>query len=496
MRDNSKRISVKELNEKYPFINWKLYFEKLFEFYSINKVKLDNFEVKIHDVKLLEKINNIILESDIKTVTTYLEWYAINELYHRISSYNYYNFIFNNLIDEYYQSSEDIIFNNDNNLPTYYYENDDTQTDFYDFENELPSDHEFYHEDTFDEDDPNSKIEHCARVISDTMPDAITKFIADNVYSINVKNIEKELKQMFNNIKEAMVNRISNLEWLEEETKKKGLEKLEKKKLNIGINDVLNLKELYQKYQYLENRNIDDFTLNLDANIAETGIHLKNLVLNGSFDDDVMINAFNDEETNTIHISYPIVHSPFYIDNEKDYLNYGAIGMVIAHELIHSYDNNNRYIFANEGNISWLTEDDNKDYDELIQCFIDQYNHFLVKDGKYIDGEETLAENIADNGSISKAYDAWKLSLLKDPENASKHNRLLPGFSDYTLDQLFYISFAQTQCKIENDYFLTDTHSTGKARINVVLQNSEHFAKTFNCPLNSSMNPESKCVIW
>ena len=120
------------------------------------------------------------------------------------------------------------------------------------------------------------------------MPDAIAKFIADNVYSINVKNIEKELKQMFNNIKEAMVNRISNLEWLEEETKNKGLEKLEKKKLNIGINDVLNLKEIYQKYQYLENRNIDNFTLDLNANTAETGIRLKNLVLNGSFDDDVV----------------------------------------------------------------------------------------------------------------------------------------------------------------------------------------------------------------
>jgi len=120
------------------------------------------------------------------------------------------------------------------------------------------------------------------------MPDAIAKFIADNVYSINVKNIEKELKQMFNNIKEAMVNRISNLEWLEEETKNKGLEKLEKKKLNIGINDVLNLKELYKKYQYLENRNIDNFTLNLNAIIAETGIRLKNLVLNGSFDDVVV----------------------------------------------------------------------------------------------------------------------------------------------------------------------------------------------------------------
>jgi len=120
------------------------------------------------------------------------------------------------------------------------------------------------------------------------MPDAIAKFIADNVYSINVENIEKELKQMFNYIKEAMVNRISNLEWLEEETKNKGLEKLEKKKINIGINDVLNLKEIYQKYQYLENRNIDNFTLDLNANTAETGIRLKNLVLNGSFDDDVV----------------------------------------------------------------------------------------------------------------------------------------------------------------------------------------------------------------
>ena len=120
------------------------------------------------------------------------------------------------------------------------------------------------------------------------MPDAIAKFIADNVYSINVENIEKELKQMFNYIKEAMVNRISNLEWLEEETKNKGLEKLEKKKINIGINDILNLKEIYQKYQYLENKNIDNFTLDLNANTAETGIRLKNLVLNGSFDDDVV----------------------------------------------------------------------------------------------------------------------------------------------------------------------------------------------------------------
>ena len=124
------------------------------------------------------------------------------------------------------------------------------------------------------------------------MPDAIAKFIADNVYSINVENIEKELKQMFNYIKEAMVNRISNLEWLEEETKNKGLEKLEKKKINIGINDILNLKEIYQKYQYLENKNIDNFTLDLNANTAETGIRLKNLVLNGLFDDDVVIIHF------------------------------------------------------------------------------------------------------------------------------------------------------------------------------------------------------------
>ncbi|OUM59294.1 hypothetical protein PIROE2DRAFT_15212 [Piromyces sp. E2] len=108
----------------------------------------------------------------------------------------------------------------------------------------------------------------------------------------------------------------------------------------------------------------------------------------------------------------------------------------------------------------------------------------------------TLAENIADNGGIDRSYEAWQKSILKNPKQATKRNQILPGLSDYTMDQLFYIAYGQSHCAIEDEYIIRDAHAPGIARVNLVLSNSKHFAKTFNCPTGSKMNPENKCHLW
>ena len=91
---------------------------------------------------------------------------------------------------------------------------------------------------------------------------------------------------------------------------------------------------------------------------------------------------------------------------------------------------------------------------------------------------------------------------MEDPETVKKENKKLPGLTQYTADQLFFMSFGHTWCgNIYNDsnylkFISYDVHSPGNARVNGAVSNSKIFAKTFNCPINSKMNPKDKCELW
>ncbi|OUM61532.1 hypothetical protein PIROE2DRAFT_12445, partial [Piromyces sp. E2] len=210
-------------------------------------------------------------------------------------------------------------------------------------------------------------------------------------------------------------------------------------------------------------------------------------------------NAYYFEQRNKIFVLAPILLSPYNSKNEQDYIKYGFLGTTFGHEITHAFDYEGRYYDADGNKNNWWTDDDDKDFKEASQCFIDQYNAFSYKHNNKIykiDGILTLNENIADNGGLARGYDAWQRSMLKDPQKAAQRNQKLPGLSEYTLDQLFYIAYGQSNCAILPEYERNDPHSFEAARVNVVLSNSKHFAKTFNCPLGSPMNPESKCILW
>ncbi|KAG0377867.1 hypothetical protein BGX24_005289 [Mortierella sp. AD032] len=213
-----------------------------------------------------------------------------------------------------------------------------------------------------------------------------------------------------------------------------------------------------------------------------------------------MVNAFYNPNMNSIEILAGILRAPFFDAAVPEYLNYAGIGVVAAHELGHAFDNNGRR-YDETGIIrEWWEESSIQEFDERSKCFIEQYEEYTIDgpDGKKhkVNGWSTLGENIADNGGLKIAYDAWN-QRKKDKKH---NNKKLPGLNKYTPEQLFFIQYARAHCgnmtpeesvKMLND----DNHSPKKWRINGVVQNSKHFAKAFQCKAGAPMNPTKKCIL-
>lgn len=180
---------------------------------------------------------------------------------------------------------------------------------------------------------------------------------------------------------------------------------------------------------------------------------------------------------------------PFYRYNQLQALNYGSLGMVIGHEIAHGFDTSGIY-FDKDGNFKQWMGTSKREFTKKTKCFINIYNNARVY-GKKLNGTKTLDESIADNVGIKYSYRAYK-ELLATNGQESK----LPGL-DYTNEQLFFISFAQTWCtKYLNieviDYSIAnDVHSLNPARAEITLSNFPEFYEAFNCK-----KPEKYCTLW
>ena len=128
---------------------------------------------------------------------------------------------------------------------------------------------------------------------------------------------------------------------------------------------------------------------------------------------------------------------------------------------------------------------------------IDQYSAVEIEglDGLKVNGKMTIGEDIADNGGVREAYRAYQKYLKKNGRE-----KMVPGYL-LTNEQLFWIGYGQVWCgnvrpQEEKRRALSDDHSPGKVRTNVVVSNQPEFAQAFNCPRGSPMNPDKKCSVW
>lgn len=208
------------------------------------------------------------------------------------------------------------------------------------------------------------------------------------------------------------------------------------------------------------------------------------------------VNAFYNSLDNSIEFPAGILQGAFFDKAKPNYLNFGAIGFVIGHEITHGFDDRGRQFDKDGNNRNWWNSETDARFKERAQCIVDQYGNYTVpENGLRVNGINTQGENIADNGGLKEAFRAYEAWITRNGQEAR-----LPGIK-LNQKQLFWVSAANVWCgkyrpEVLKMRTLVGSHSPAQFRITGPLSNLREFSDTFNCPLNAPLNPEKKCSVW
>lgn len=319
---------------------------------------------------------------------------------------------------------------------------------------------------------------------------------------------KKNVVEMANDIRQQFKEILQKVDWMDIETRTNALTKAEAMSIQIAYPDELlddkKLEKLYEEL-YEELKITPGDYLQTISNLKFSGtnhvfrqlrkpMNKSEWLPNVRFKLD--IDASYSPLDNSIHVPAGILQGDFFSNDRPRYMNYGAIGWIIGHEITHAFDDKGRQ-FDGDGNlVEWWKPETKEKFIKKIECIIKQYGNYTVGGVKLkLDGRRTQGENIADNGGIKESYLAYQEWVKRNGQEPR-----LPGL-DYTPSQLFWMSAAQmwcTQYRLETLKLRikTNHHSPGEFRVMGSFSNSPEFAKDFNCPLGSKMNPQKKCSVW
>ncbi|MDR0973701.1 MAG: M13 family metallopeptidase [Prevotellaceae bacterium] len=303
---------------------------------------------------------------------------------------------------------------------------------------------------------------------------------------------KERMTQLVHNLQTALGERIQNLEWMSEETKTKALEKLGTFYVKIGYPDK------WKDYSGLMFENDSYWANMMRATMFEVHDMLSRLGKPVDKDEWGMtpqtVNAYYNPSTNEICFPAGILQYPFFDMNADDAFNYGAIGVVIGHEMTHGFDDQGRQ-FDKDGNLKdWWTTADADKFTQRAQVMIDFFDKIEVAPGVQADGKLTLGENIADYGGLQVSFQAFK--------NATKDNPL-PDKLGFTPEQRFFIAYAGVwAANIRAAEVLrrtkNDVHSLGEWRVNGALPQIGAWYDAFHITAKDPMfvPVEKRVSIW
>ena len=302
------------------------------------------------------------------------------------------------------------------------------------------------------------------------------------------------VEEMVANIQQAFSKHIDNLDWMGDETKVKAQEKLASFTVKIGYpnkwKDYSSLKVDPNK-SYWANVVEANRWYAIDA-MSKVGkpVDREEWLMSPQ-----TVNAYYMPTTNEICFPAAILQPPFYNPNADDAVNYGAIGVVIAHEMTHGFDDQGSQ-FDKDGNMKdWWTAEDRAAFEKKTQVLVDQFNAIEILPGLYADGKFSLGENIADQGGLRLAFTGLTEYAWAEGRPAD-----IDGF---TGEQRFYIGYATlwaqniTEKEMEN-LTKNDVHSLGRNRVNATLRNIQTWYDAFDVKEGDAMfmPVEERVIIW
>lgn len=302
-----------------------------------------------------------------------------------------------------------------------------------------------------------------------------------------------KMLELVNNLKIALGQHIDNLTWMSDATKAKAQEKLATFTVKIGFPDKWRDYSgitIDPKKSYWENIKAA-IKFNVDFNLADYG---KPVDRDRWYMPPQTVNAYYSPLTNEICFPAGILQAPFFNPDADDAENYGAIGVVIGHEMTHGFDDQGRQ-FDKDGNLKdWWTAEDAEAFNKLADQLVAQFDEIIVFGDTHANGRFTLGENIADQGGLRVAFTAYQNSLK------GKERKDIDGF---TPEQRFYLSYANVwAANIRDEEILsrtkTDPHSLGRWRVNATLRNLQPFFDAFNVKEGDKMfrSVNDRVVIW
>lgn len=302
---------------------------------------------------------------------------------------------------------------------------------------------------------------------------------------------QKRSSQLVEDVKQAMRMHIRALAWMSEPTKQKALQKLDAMTPKIGA------PEKWPDYSGLSLAN-DDYAGNLlrtsawhstrqmnelDKPVDRGRWGMSPHVVNAS------AGGFNE-------ITFPagILQPPFFDAKADDAVNYGAIGMVIGHEITHHFDDRGR-LFDSVGNLSdWWTQADADAYKERAERVVKLYGGYEPVPGEKINGRLTLGENISDVAGMPIAFDALQMALKRPGAKVDRIDGYTPEQRFFLSNALLWRSKYRTEALVNQ--LRTDPHSPGKYRVIAPMSQMPAFAQAFACKPGSPMVASDPITVW
>ena len=431
---NYNKITVAQLKKEVPSIDWDAYFT------TIGLKDLQ--DVNVGQMDEIKTVADLLKKEDLDVLKAYLQWNVINTA----SSYLSDNFVAQNF--------------------------------------------DFYGRTLSGTKEMQPRWKRAVSAVNGVLGEAVGQMYTEKYFPAAAK--ERMIK-LVGNLQKALGERIQGLEWMSEETKAKALEKLAAFHVKVGYPDK------WRDYSSLEIKN-DSYWANIirsnhfdhDKMIAKAGKPVDK-------DEWLMtpqtVNAYYNPTTNEICFPAAILQYPFFDMNADDACNYGAIGVVIGHEMTHGFDDQGRQ-YDKDGTLKdWWPPEDAKNFKERAQVLVDYFGNIEVLPGLKANGELTLGENIADHGGLQVSFLALQKAMAENPLGKDEHG--------FTPEQRFFLSYANVWADNTRDEQIrlqtkSDPHSLGRWRVNAALPHISMWYDAFGVKEGDALYlpVEKRASIW